>query len=835
MSEDHSIAFRPVSDVESKIHPNGVMNRFLAWNGTHPVLAVLIVSFLAVVISCYPVLFCNRSYVSPTDVRGALARGWWAPSSSDPPSEVTAGVLQHGTDTHGSDTAAEMWWGVPVGFIESRSLLEHGEIPLWNRYSHAGDTLIGQGISMLGDPLQLIVIFGHGSAWAWDIKFLAAKLLFCLGFGLLILRLLSNRPLSLIYAALAAYSGAFFFINNHPTFFVLAYAPWILLAAIEWLDSRSGWHIGWGLAWLVANVGCLNGGHVEVGVDLIGGLNLAALAYGLSGCERKSDAAKVLKRLGVATLCFLGLTAPVWISFLVSLEGAYSSHAEIQISQLPLTSLAGAFDEIFYRALLPNDYVGASAPGTSLLILVGCVISLWRWRQLKGDRFFWVNLGAIALWGGCVFELVPAFLLAKIPLWNRVAHLDVDLSFLLVLHLTIQSAYGFKSCLTVKTFRQFAGDLACIVAVLAALTLLFFCGPVHRPIPWNYVLCSVAGAVGAPLLFIYLNQSGRQTFAGWLGIILLGFIPNFRDGFYHRGNGILLMLPGPRVSLNASSPAIDRLKTDQSGPFRIAGLDTAFVSDYSAVYELESIASCAPLSNPALIDLVRSFPGMDISRFWMISVLNPDQAQPLLNLLNVKYLLAAPDTGAAGKLQFPVSDRRDFTVLDNPQVWPRAFYANQVVPLATTADFVKYLSQNGSRPFVAVTPGEIENQPALHQLETTGPAVITPAAHFQLSANATQFDIHVPSPGVICLTEGQAKDFTATANGQPEKVLTVNRAFKGIYLDQPGDYHVEFVYRPRHWRLACALFWFSAGGAMLVSFRLLGIKRARTSPDRHDN
>ena len=115
---------------------------------------------------------------------------------------------------HGSDIGAMMFWGVPMGFVESRSLMEHGELPLWNRYGHAGDTLIGQGVSMLGDPLQLIVILGRGSAGAWDIKFLAAKFLFCLGFGLLVLKLLDSRAMSLIYSALAAYCGVFFFITT---------------------------------------------------------------------------------------------------------------------------------------------------------------------------------------------------------------------------------------------------------------------------------------------------------------------------------------------------------------------------------------------------------------------------------------------------------------------------------------------------------------------------------------------------------------------------------------------------------------------------------------------
>ena len=166
--------------------------------------------------------------------------------------------------------------------------------------------LIGQAVSMLGDPLHLIVIFGHGSAGAWDIKFLAAKFLFCVGFGLLILRLLENRTLSLIYSGLAAYCGAWFYINNHPAFFVFAYAPWILLAAIEWLGSRSGRHVRWGLVWLLANFACFNAGHVEVAVVLIGGLNLAAVAYALTGCRNAVSPARVLGRMGIGTLLFFG-------------------------------------------------------------------------------------------------------------------------------------------------------------------------------------------------------------------------------------------------------------------------------------------------------------------------------------------------------------------------------------------------------------------------------------------------------------------------------------------------------------------------------------------------
>jgi hypothetical protein len=287
------------------------------------------------------------------------------------------------------------------------------------------------------------------------------------------------------------------------------------------------------------------------------------------------------------------------------------------------------------------------------------------------------------------------------------------------------------------------------------------------------------------------------------------------------------MLPGPQVVLNNPSRAVDKIKLDRSGPFRVVGLQWNFMGDYSAVYELEDIRSCAPLSNGELSLLIRHFPGVEFSGDWMIQVVDPVQAQPLLNLLNVKYLLASPDVSIGGKSDYRVTDRSDFGVLENLQVWPRAFFANQVVPVDSNEEFTKHLLSNSQRPFIALSRGDISKESGLRQLETTNPAVITPATNYLLSVNSTEFDVRAPSAGMVCLTEGQAKDFTATANSESKEVLTVNRAFKGIYLDKPGDYHVKFTYRPHHWRLACALFWISTGGVVMVALmRLIQINRA---------
>ena len=61
--------------------------------------------------------------------------------------------------------------------------LRQGEWPLWNRWSLAGEPLLGQGQSMFGDPLNFLTIAADGAAWAWDVRFLAARWLFAAGLG----------------------------------------------------------------------------------------------------------------------------------------------------------------------------------------------------------------------------------------------------------------------------------------------------------------------------------------------------------------------------------------------------------------------------------------------------------------------------------------------------------------------------------------------------------------------------------------------------------------------------------------------------------------------------
>src|SRR6185312_11522796 len=221
-------------------------------------------------------------------------------------------------------------------------------------------------------------------------------------------------------AGLGPYCGAFYYIFNHPVFFVFAYAPWILLGAINLLDLASPRYVRWGLIWLLANFGCFNAGHIETAVILIGGLNLAALIFALASNRGVFCAVKIISRMAGATVLFLALTAPMWLSFLAALPGTYTIHEQINVTQCRFASMLAMFDDVFFRLPVHPGPFGAPAPGSSLLVFVGSVYSFVRWRMFKKDIFFWVNTGATFLWAGCVFGWVPSGLIAAIPMVNRI-------------------------------------------------------------------------------------------------------------------------------------------------------------------------------------------------------------------------------------------------------------------------------------------------------------------------------------------------------------------------------------------------------------------------------
>jgi hypothetical protein len=493
--------------------------------------------------------------------------------------------------------------------------------------------------------------------------------------------------------------------------------------------------------------------------------------------------------------------------------------------QFPFAKLLGIFDDVFFRLPAHEGPFMAPAPGSSFLIMVGCIYALMSWPMLKKEWFFWVNTGALVLWGGLVFGWIPAAVIAAIPMLNREAHTHTDFSYLLVIHLTIQCAYGFRCIAREESFRRAGNKLLWTTLTMVAFTILFYYGSEHGEVPWIYYFPVAVGAVGALMLYAFLKSRPSRSVLGMVCVVLLAFVPNFRFAFYNFGNKYLVMVPGKRVTFDAPSPAINWIKANPSAPFRVTGVNLIFLGDYSAVYGLENIYSCAPLSSGEFVKMLRTTPGFQAQMDWLIQLTNVVSAHPLLNLLNVKYVLTPPNVEVQDGLGFRLAHVSDLGVLENLDVWPRAFFSDKIVPLASTEEFINYLLANGKQPFAALTPEEILKHPALAGMQATSTPNFTAATNYILLPNSTAFDIHANSAGIASLTESQGRDFTATANGESKPVLTVNRVFKGIYLDKPGDYHIQFTYRPRYWRFTCAVFFLATG--IVVIFAIIAFYPGR--------
>jgi len=111
---------------------------------------------------------------------------------------------------------------------------------------------------MFGDPLHFVVILANSAAWAWDIKYLIAKWLFAFGLGLCVLASESRSrivPLASRAAGRAphrrrrALRRIFVYRLNHPAFFSVCYAPWVLVTWLHFIAaptrrSAAGWLAG---------------------------------------------------------------------------------------------------------------------------------------------------------------------------------------------------------------------------------------------------------------------------------------------------------------------------------------------------------------------------------------------------------------------------------------------------------------------------------------------------------------------------------------------------------------------------------------------------------------
>jgi ubiquinone/menaquinone biosynthesis C-methylase UbiE len=787
----------------------------------HPRAALALCAALAAVLSSYPVVFFGRSFVSPSTTMLLYNSTPSVPGYSD----------RHAEDARGADVGAMLWQHYPYTVQQNRAL-RAGEWPWWNRFAACGITLIGQGQTMLGDPLQFLVVLTNGASWAFDLKYVLCKALFACGLAWCVWALTRD----FIAAAILALGGAFIaFFNyrlNHPSIFTLSYSPWILFAWMQLRDAagpRSFRHAL--LLWYVANWMVMTSGTVKEAYLLAASLNLTgALIY----FTQRPRLIAVVQRgalLGVAGVAFLLATMPLWRTFLDALKVSYTNYDIPSLVQLPGQWFVGLFDDVFYREFMPWHNV--HKPAANFLILLGCLWAVVQPRRLLAAREPLIILAIAAGSLLLAFRFGSATWISSwalsVPLLRNVVNLDTIFSCIALVHLCVLAGWGFSAArrpLVESNLRRFGWIMGVVVSALFAAYFLIQPTNFAAAHTWpkleqlkieNWILYSSVvllplAAWTLTMIAVRRLRAGRIGVAGTALALLALTVLLARHGQHLSVfSTTYFAAPGPRENLQASSPTVDFLRNRTAKePGRVIGLDRNMFAGFSSIYGLEFVYGANALENRSYRQLAEAG-GLVTPSQWIFDtpIATMSEWRPLANFLNVRFLVApikltVPNAGFHEVLS------ADLKVFENEHPWPRAFFVGHLDQYATPGDLIRLIREReNASPFAAIQTGDDVPdalETAVAQLTQTQTTSAIPAHSYSLRTNSTAFTIDAPSAGVAALHETWLPDdFVATVNGAVVPYLRVNHAFKGVLLPAAGSYRIEFSYRPKNMTASLAM------------------------------
>lgn len=806
-----------------------------AWAQARPKTALLCAALAGVLVSCHPVIFFGRSFVSPNNGGRALYHGY--PSLPGDTNTVVKKIA-------GSDVAATMWAFVPYSFMQHEALAQ-GEWPLRNRYAGCGLGLQGQGISMMGDPLHLIPVAANGAAWAWDLKFILARLLFAWGIGLVAFAAVRRVGVAVLLAASASFIGHFAYRFNHPAHFTLCYAPWVLLA---WVQASRAHTFSEVLKWMplhvIASIALFSSGAMKEAVILLGVLNsaglLALLLRPLPWRQRLAPVAAML----VANGFFAIISAPLWMTFLDLLASARTIYDTVEVYQIQPSLIVGLFDDLFYRQLNPQEE--HFDPSGNFLLLLGVLWSLVRARSLVREPLWLACALAGAGTLAFAFGIVPPSWIAAMPFLGKIWHVDNCFSVAAILLSFVLAAFGLRECLDRRAKASWSGDWVIFCIGVGVLYALYFglTHAAHRsgisllavgktieksPFFIGYATALAASVLVLPLLWRRSARAGLGV-GGWLAVAVAFSVLHFRHAYYGETKfDDYVRSPQPRPDFHAKSAAIEKIRSSIAAsrtPSRVAAMMLNLSPDFNAVYGLESPFNCDAVSNRWQWELVDAA-GFQRVWHWRVLMSEPQipALQPALDMFGVRFYLSTPMANAPEIPGLVSAGSADLAIHESRSVWPRAFFTDRIASYAEPRDLMDIVRQSGGVPLAAVQPG----QPVPATLKSDAASLagrkVVPATDYRLTANTTALRVNATAPGIVVLGEAfEQGNYLVTVDGAKAEPYRVNHGFLGVLINSAGPHEIVFTYRPRLWRLSLCI---AAAGMLLALLAMAASRRSR--------
>jgi hypothetical protein len=268
-------------------------------------------------------------------------------------------------------------------------------------------------------------------------------------------------------------------------------------------------------------------------------------------------------------------------------------------------------------------------------------------------------------------------------------------------------------------------------------------------------------------------------------------------------------------------PFVEFLKRDRS-VYRVLGLNYILHTNTGMAFDVDDIRGLTATTVERYLLLVEEFlkdqPGHRFTRAFTEDLTSgsPDPSladNPVLDLLNVKYLIAPPPRGGGESptgdsrgpsSQFRLVYRGEVRVYENLRAFPRAFVVHRAEVVAGPEEAVERMRRPGFDPArTALIEGEIPDA----QLAAMGTVPEEDGSSVQIDRyedDRVDLVARLENAGLLVLSDSYYPGWKAYVDGRERPIHPTDAALRSVFLEA-GTHEVTFVYGPPSFTAGAAI------------------------------
>lgn len=689
------------------------------------------------------------------------------------------------------------------------SLLQSGQMPVWNPYEMSGKPLLANFQSSPFYPLNILLFIGSFPTM-WSIFILLQPLLG----GLFMYWYLRNFKLHQLASLMGALSFAFsgFFVAWLEWGNVVHTALWLplILLSIEKIVSLiqerakgkaqnvkqklkvKNIYI-WSGVYVFAFASSLFAGHIQIFFYSI----VFSILYFIARWWQFGKNKKLLGLFVALNLTFLLITAIQWIPTLQFISQSARDLDQSYLTQegwfIPWQHLIQFFAPDFFGNPTTLNYWGTWNYGelVGYIGIIPFVFAVFALLSRLGKKTFFFGL---ALLISLLFALPTP--LARLPFDLNIPLLSTSqptrLLFISIFSLSTLAAFGMDYFM-VKHLENNRRDILTklifsvmiVGAVLFGLWVFVMLGNKFFTVDpdWNLLvsrknLVIPTGVFGLGAIFIiatFLKPLKKYRLILFTIIILItmGDLLRFANKFTPFT---------PSQYLFPDTRAIEYLQ-QQDGVFRIATLDSRILPpNFATHYKLQSVAGYDPLYLKSYAEYIAAMERgkADINPpFGYNRIIEPkNYDSPLFDLLNIRYVLSLNDIDSPKLTK--VFEEGQTKIYEYQDFMPRTFFVDSVIQTKTPVEAAQQLYKQNLRT-TAVVEGNFDVPENIE----TGNATITKYSENEIIIETTN-----GGNGFLVLSDVYYPNWTAEVDGADVTIYKTNLTFRGIFV-KPGNHTIK--------------------------------------------